>query len=173
MRKLLSFILLFCLVLYMGGYHLVYALYRQELKNEMRAWLSVHDNEPIGDNFYFSLNGKNITDDAFTWEEHDHEFSYHGELYDVVTIHYTENGVTIHALKDGRENELAKQLAGLDHTKQEKNSHKALLKFFPVCILPLLTEEAPAERALSLYNRTITPAAVFLPASILTPPPRA
>lgn len=134
MRKLLSVILLCCLLVYMGGYHLVYSLHKQELKNEMRAWLSVHAGVQIGDRFHFVLDKQNISDPFFTWEEQDHEFSYQGELYDVVTITYEKNSVTITALKDGRENELESQLAKLNSSTQGKNTQKALVKFFPVYI---------------------------------------
>ncbi|MES2004152.1 MAG: hypothetical protein V4450_06490 [Bacteroidota bacterium] len=134
MRKLLSAILLFCLVIYIGGYHLIYALYKQSVKTETRIWLSDHTDALLGEQFSFTQNGNAINDPYFEWEEVNTEFRYHGELYDVVRIHYNKGQVDISALKDGKENELNKQLSALDIHKQDKQKTFSVLKFFSVFV---------------------------------------
>ena len=172
MRKLLSVILLCCLLVYMGGYHLVYSLHKQELKNEMRAWLSAHAGAEVGDRFHFQLDKQNISNPSFTWEEQDQEFSYHGELYDVVTITYEKNSVTITALKDGRENELESQLAKLNRSTQGKNQQKALVKFFPVYIHDTNSSIAITERALLTSHTALCDEPVCPSLAVIAPPPR-
>lgn len=134
MKKLLPVILLFCLVVYMGGYHLIYALYKQGIRHDMRAWLSHHHDATFGNRFSFALSDNTVADPFFSWEETGAEFRYRGELYDVVSIHYGKDRISVCALKDGRENELDQQLSVLDHHKQEKQKTLSVLKFFSVFI---------------------------------------
>lgn len=173
MRKLLSVIVLSCMLVYIGGYHLVYALYKQTVKRDMREWLSVHRQAQVGDAFSFVLEGRSVTDPAFEWEEQDREFSYHGTIYDVVMISYEPNRVHITALQDGKENDLAKQLFSLDHNRQGKENQKAVLKLFPV-FLPVsqsaVTAQVKGEDRLFAEKNSSVPFRIL---AIQTPPPRA
>jgi hypothetical protein len=100
----------------------------------MRQWLSTHKRSELGDRFSFVQSGNNITDPAFEWEETNSEFRYHGELYDVIQIRYDKDKVHIIALKDGKENELDKQLSALDAHRQGKQRTGSVFKFFSVFV---------------------------------------
>ena len=134
LRKIFSILILCCLFIYIGGYHLVYTFYQYNLKQEMRAYLQTHDDARYGTYLSFPVVKNKIADPAFEWEETNKEFSYHGELYDVVAIKRTQDSIRICAMKDDRENDLEKQMAGIRHSKQERDSNPvlSLMKFFSV-----------------------------------------
>ncbi len=100
----------------------------------MRAYLQTHDDTRYGTYLSFPVVKNKIADPAFEWEETNKEFSYHGELYDVVAIKRTQDSIRICAMKDDRENDLEKQMAGIRHSKQERDSNPvlSLMKFFSV-----------------------------------------
>lgn len=134
LRKLLSISILCCLVIYIGGYHLIYAVYRAGIKQEMRAYLQKNKDTRLGTYFSFAVKDKKITDTHFSWEEKDEEFSYDGKMYDVVTVAYHSDSARICALKDERENNLAEQLAVIhngNHTDSEAGA-KTAFHFFSV-----------------------------------------
>lgn len=171
MRKLLSVIVLCCMLLYIGGYHLVYALYKQGVQHDMREWLLTHRDAKLGDHFSFALKGASVTDPAFEWEEQDREFSYHGALYDVIQLSYEKNSIHITALRDGKENDLARQLQALDHHRQAKDN-KAQFKLFPVFLpvrQPVVTAQTIEADRLFEEQTTSLPSRTR---SIQKPPPR-
>lgn len=138
----------------------------------MRQWLSTHKRSELGDRFSFVQNGDNITDPGFEWEETNSEFRYHGELYDVIQIRYDKERVHIIALKDGKENELDKQLSALDAHRRGKQKAGSVFKFFSVFVscesnqpfLPENTDENKIAAGISQLAYQTT--------SIALPPPR-
>lgn len=98
----------------------------------MRAYLQTHDDTRYGTYLNFPIVKNEVSDPSFDWEETDAEFSYQGELYDVVSIKKTKDSIRICALKDDRENDLEKQIAGIRHSKQDKDANPvlSLMKFF-------------------------------------------
>ena len=170
--------MLCCLVIYMGGYHLVYALYQAGVKNEMRHYLQNHTDDRYGTYFSFRLSQAKVNDPYFQWEEENQEFRYQGEFYDIVTIHRNGDSLHICALKDGRENELEKQLQDIykSNTNNKPQSAALAIKFFSVFCYSagtptfLLTSKAvnhtnrPDEKLLSEQsdNHTPPPRHVFL-----------
>lgn len=98
----------------------------------MRAYLQTHDDTRYGTYLNFPVVKNEVADPAFAWEETDAEFSYQGELYDVISLKRTKDSIRICALKDNRENDLEKQIAGIRHSKQDRDTDPvlSLLKFF-------------------------------------------
>ncbi len=138
----------------------------------MRQWLSSHKRSELGDRFSFVQNGNCITDPAFEWEEINSEFRYHGELYDVIQIRYDQNKVHIVALKDGKENELDKQLAALNAHRHGKQKAGSVLKFFSVFVSCEVSSLVFPEYASQLkIPAGISPLA-FRSSPIALPPPR-
>lgn len=117
----------------MGGYHLVYGVYRAGIKQDMRAYLKHHPDTKMGDYLCFRVKDHNIQAKNFSWEETDQEFSYLGSMYDVVNIRYSGDSVFIFALPDNRENNLADQLATLHKNSQDPHAASfSLIKMFSV-----------------------------------------
>ena len=116
----------------MGGYHLVAAIYRSGLKSEMRAYLQTHKDERFGTYLNFSEKEHQISDPNFEWEEVDEEFTYQGEMYDVVSINHQNGQILICALKDDKENHLERQVAEIRHTGNESKGipFPTVFKFF-------------------------------------------
>jgi len=69
-----------------GGYQLIYCLYQQEMKTEMKAFLKQNKSSQFGTRFEFNLQVKQVVDEQFSWEEEGSEFRYRGEMYDVVSL---------------------------------------------------------------------------------------
>lgn len=123
--------MLCCLIVCIGGYHLVYSLHRSGIKKEIKAYLATHKNSKYGEHLVFSVSDQKINDPAFAWEEAKKEFRYLGELYDVVTMQASADSIHIFAIKDTRENDLEKQLAEIDQNAKEHSS-KSPGAFFSV-----------------------------------------
>ncbi len=124
--------ILCCLVIYIGGYHLVYVFYQYNLKQEMRAYLQTHKDTRFGTYLDLALVNNEVTDPSFEWEETNQEFRYKGEMYDVVSVQKLQTSIHICALKDDRENDLEKQISSIRHTNNENGSNPvlSLMKFF-------------------------------------------
>jgi hypothetical protein len=98
----------------------------------MRAYLQTHDDTRYGTYLIFPIVKNEVRDPDFEWEETNEEFSYHGELYDVVSVKITKDSIQICGLKDDRENGLEKQMANIRHSKHDTGANPilSLLKFF-------------------------------------------
>lgn len=98
----------------------------------MRVYLQTHDDTRYGSYLSFPVEKNEIKDPAFVWEETNEEFSYRGELYDVVSIKTGKDSIRICALKDDRENQLEKQMETIRHTKDDTHTNPvlSLMKFF-------------------------------------------
>jgi beta-xylosidase len=156
----------------MGGYHLPYAVYQAECRQEMKAYLTTHSDAALGTRFSFIRTGSSIADPAFSWEEEGEEFLYNGALYDVVTIRHTADSVIIHAICDDKENQLEQQLAAVRAAGglQHKNPHA--IKAFPVFIAPTALQIQPQVillQAKHIYSHTDC---TDIKLALHTPPPR-
>lgn len=160
-------------MVYVGGYHLLYSVYQFGLKNEMRTYLKQHSGSAYGEHLSFHLVKGMITDPSFTWEENKEEFRYKGEWYDVVMVHHSADSISITAIKDDRENNLARQVTEI-HRTQHTNSGPAvsLLKFFSPFYIPAAS--CNIFLPLTQINYGVVTAMRFLPADreVHTPPPR-
>lgn len=136
-RKTVSSILLLCLLVYIGGYHLIYSLYQQNLKTEMKAFLKQNKSSQFGTRFEFTINNNQVTDPKFSWEEEGEEFRYQHELYDIVSLEKKQGKLIVVCLKDKDENQLEKQLDEIHKSNKSTNSKTAQnsIKFFSVFYL--------------------------------------
>ncbi len=132
MKRTACYILLICIITYIGGYYLIYTFYQHGLKSEMKTYLKANKQSNFGIKFQFKLYQGEISNPDFVWEEKGEEFKYKNEYYDVVTIEKDKGQIKIICLKDDNENKLEQQLNQIN--KKEKNSTSATrlsqLKFF-------------------------------------------
>lgn len=173
MKKLFSILIISCLLIYIGGYHLVYSVYQYGLQKEMRTYLQHNPDPRYGTYLSFQLSNNVITDPSVEWEKENEELRYKGELYDIVTVHRDADSIRIFALKDDRENKLEKQLAEIHHTHPTSSSSTlTVLKFFSVFHLP--DEENMGLQELSRVQYASIMNISFYPAyhEVHTPPPR-
>lgn len=122
----------------MGGYHFIYSLYQQELKTEMKTYLSANRASEFGTIFEFTLNNNKVVDSGFTWEEENVEFRFNQDLYDIVHIEKKEGKLLVTCLKDNDENQLEKQINEIHKNNKPFNSKTAqqTVKFFSSFYLP-------------------------------------
>lgn len=174
MRNIATVILLFSMVIYIGGYHLVYAWHQAGLKEEMKAYLKCNKQANYGTKFSFMTCNGAIEDPKFEWEEEEAEFRYDNEWYDVVYLDKKDGVVQICCLKDNSENELEKQLDEIHKAQKSPSSTKALshLKYFPGFYFKESFEQPIAYNEIAVLNPH---SKSFLPrniAEIHKPPPR-
>jgi hypothetical protein len=116
----------------MGGYHLIFSLYQQGLKTEMKAFLKENKQSKFGTRLEFALDGDQIKDASFSWEDENEEFRYHQDLYDVLNIEKQDGKIILICIKDNDENQLESQLKEIHKINNTGNS-KSLqnnFKFF-------------------------------------------
>lgn len=140
----------------------------------MRAYLKTHNDSRLGTYLGFRLVQNKINDPSFEWTETNTEFSYQGEMYDVVSIKTTRDSICICALKDNRENELDKQMAAIRHSRNDTGSHPviSLMKFFSAFTFSDTGIVFPSYTAAVCY--AVNPFMSILSGNseILSPPPR-
>jgi hypothetical protein len=174
MRKTLSILLLFSILLYTGGYHFACVLYQSYLKQDMKYYLQHSDNTAYGTHLCLSLTDGRIMDPAFAWEEENTEFRYRNEWYDVISVKKTAGKILICCLKDGNENEIEKQWNELHHKNKDASSslQLSLLKF--CSSLQAFYEMQPriCDPFLAAYCITCTTFFLNNIKEIHTPPPR-
>lgn len=161
-------------MIYIGGYHLVYAVYRAGIKQEMRVYLQKNKDTRLGTYLSFAVKDKQVSDPYFEWEETGKEFSYRGEMYDVVTLSCQSDSIRICALKDERENNLAGQLAVIHQSSHQNNAAntRAVLHFFSVFTVE---PEQVCQGQLSsviLHTAYFHTKPVLNTGEVTTPPPR-
>jgi hypothetical protein len=123
-------------LVYIGGYHLIYSLYQQGLKTEMKAFLKENNSSSFGSRLVFTLSGNQIMDPDFSWEEENKEFRYQQEFYDVVSIEKKDGKMILICLKDNEENNLENQLNEIHkfnkagHAKSTQNNNRYFSVFY-------------------------------------------
>lgn len=114
--------------MYIGGAYIAFHARRSNLKKEVRNYLLTHKNMG-GELLTFQTKNGIVSDESFAWEE-EHEFSFNGKMYDVISVQHENNSVKIHCIKDDDENALM-ELYALSHKATGKNtsSSNQTLKF--------------------------------------------
>jgi hypothetical protein len=110
------------MIIYLGGYQIISACYRLELKIEAHQFLKTN---PTGDFltvFHFDLKDGEIQASNFEWEEAGKEFKYNNSMYDVVKMEEQNHQMVVYCYNDGGENKLEKHL---DEIHQKQNNPKA------------------------------------------------
>jgi len=172
-KRIFSILIITCLLVYIGGYHLVYAVYQLGIKQEMKAYLKSHKDINYGSYFQFRLDKQKVQDASFEWEEENEEFRYRGDYYDIVSIQSNADSIQICALKDGRENDLEKKLTAIhSQPDQSQTASISFIKHFPAFYFSRNSLVFSPHNTHSGYPITATIGRVTDKADILTPPPR-
>lgn len=157
----------------MVGYRLVYTAYKKSIKREMRAYLAANPDTELGIPMQFALKNGRVSSPGFTWEHTNKEFHYKGEMYDVLKIRYTQDSVHITAFKDGKENDLNKQLAAIQQNKKKKEAGSvSFLKFFSVFTMPPDAEEIAHSENSLIFNESYIQSLFSHCSDVITPPPQ-
>lgn len=174
LKKIFSILILCCLAIYIGGYHLVYALYQSSIKQEMRAYLATHTDTRYGSYFNFKMEKNRIDDPLFNWEENNKEFRYKGEWYDVIAIQKSGDSIRISSIKDDRENRLEKQLAEIHQNKHNCSSTTSIsfIKFFSLFYIPGNMQKYITHSGVITYFLTDDRNCLSINCQVSTPPPR-
>jgi hypothetical protein len=171
LKKLIVIFLSVCFLLNIAGYHIIFYLRQEGIKTEMREAIRMQTYNENETDFVFSLNDKKAMK-QLEWEGDD-EFSFNGDMYDVIEKN-TDNGkLIIRALADKKETALLNNTK--DKWSHEEKSNKVTDELFQ--LLQSLFHSTRTEELVfikPLENRT---AFISLPLpsqlkKIPTPPPR-
>jgi len=126
LKKLVIIFLSLCFLLNIAGYHVIFYFRQEGIKAEMREAIRLQSYSQDEADFVFSLNDKQGMK-QLDWEGND-EFSYNGEMYDVIEKK-TENGkLIIRSIADKRETALLNKAK--DHWSQNEKSNKVADELF-------------------------------------------
>jgi flagellar biosynthesis component FlhA len=160
---------------YIGGYHILYAVYQAGLKSEMRSFLQKNrSNTNYGTHLVLKSNNGKITDDRFEWEEEGEEFRYNQELYDIVTLEVHQGYTIICCLKDNAENQLENQLEEIRKTEKKTKttqSHQQIKMFSAFCISYERHEIFYSQESISKYSN-FSSEILIRSSEIFLPPPQ-
>lgn len=160
-----------CLLLDIIGYHFIFYLRQEEIKAEMREAIRLQTYSEHETDFVFSLDDKKGIK-QLDWEGDD-EFSFNGEMYDVIEKK-TENGkMIIRAIADGQETALLNKAK--DHWNQNEKSNKVADELFQ--LLQSLFHSSKTEEFVVIKPSAnkISFISLLLPSEVIkipTPPPR-
>lgn len=171
LKKLIVIFLSVCFLLNISGYHIIFYLRQQEIKAEMRAAIRMQTYSEDETDFVFLLNDKQSMK-QLAWEGDD-EFSFNGEMYDVIEKK-TENGkLVIRSIADKQETALLNKAK--DHWNQNEKSNKVADELFQLLqslFHPSTTEELvfikPSLNRISFISLSLPSQVKKIP----TPPPR-
>lgn len=147
------------------GSFIVYKIKQAEIKEEIKTKMIAQLSDEAFKVFENPRENKEID-----WEEADKEFTYHGEMYDVVRI---EKGNTYYCLKDSKEKKLLDEYGKQQSQTLPRKAQNSNLGFLIGFILP--NEIAPFENsAFIIEKRFFLKNASALEAlkQITTPPPK-
>jgi len=170
MQKLLGILLLFCLATPLIGTYagLRFEKYRARRTAKKHILAGLPDSALVF--FQFS---KNDGETLLRWE-HEQEFEYQGQMYDVVKKSEQGDSVQLWCWRDHAETKLNRQLRQLVAQYQANdpcrhNKEQRLAIFF----LTLFYQDAPALRIFCAHPKlsTLPSAVVHLPSTDVAPPP--
>lgn len=152
---------------------MMFAVYQSVMKHDIQAHLKTNRDTRFSTTLSFRLEKGKIANPEFEWEEANEEFTYRGELYDIITLQYSTDSVQIWALKDIRENKLIDRYVEINKSKHNKSSTILyVLKFFSVFTIDA---KEPLFMTLQLKNRyydICQSGFLSLAYKVNTPPPR-
>jgi len=180
LKKLIVICLLVCFLLNITGYHIIFYLRQEQIKTEMRAAIRMRTYSEDETDFVFLLNDKQSMK-QLNWEGDD-EFSYKGEMYDVIERKIedarTNNPVRqgkliIRSIADKQETTLLDKVK--DHWNQNEKSNKVADELFQ--LLQSLFHSSKAEELVLIKPSVNRIPFISLPLpsqvkKIPTPPPR-
>lgn len=131
MKKLISILLLTALLVYTGGSFIVFKYKEAIQKQEMMGYIQLNPQSALATQLHFSKQAIQNHSIQFEWEEEGQEFSYNGEMYDVVNSTVDNDSIRITAIKDKIENQLIEQYTSLvKHQSNSQSTTASLLKLF-------------------------------------------
>lgn len=110
------------MIVYLGGYQMISACYRLELKMEAHQFLKTNPGVDFLSVFEFDLKDGEIQAADFQWEERGKEFKFNNTMYDVVKIEELNHQMVVYCYNDSGESKLEKHL---DEIHQKQNNPKA------------------------------------------------
>lgn len=110
------------MLIYLGGYQIISACYKLELKSEAKQFLQSNPSADYLTRFQFDLRGGEIDAANFEWEEEGQEFRLNGAMYDVVQLKEQHGKLIVYCYNDSGESKLEKHL---DEIHQKQNNPKA------------------------------------------------
>lgn len=174
MKKLISILVMVSLLINIGGYHLVYHVYRAGIKQDIMTYLASHVDSSIGSHLSFKLSGSEVSDPNFQWEDDQKEFRYKGELYDVVSKTEDNGFLRINALKDSRENSLEKELFQLGGQTNHKSAsgYATMFKLFSFYCIPEKGINEITSLVPITYGILANPSYPSINSQVIYPPPQ-
>ena len=172
LKKLIFIFLSVCFLLNITGYHIIFYLQQEGIKAEMRAAIRMQTYSEDETDFVFSVNDKQSMS-QLDWEGDD-EFSYKGEMYDVIDRKIEDGKLTIRSIADKQETALLNKVK--DHWNQNEKSNKVADELFQ--LLQSLFHSSKAEELVLIKPSVNRISFISLPLpsevkKIPTPPPRA
>ena len=130
MKKIVAFILLTALFLNIIGYHFIFQMQQHQVKEDMKEYLSSSKDIQNAVELRFSLaDASSIS--KLKWEE-EKEFTYNGEMYDVIKKENANGELVIQCIKDKKETHLVNNYEKVSKETQgdplSKNKSTGLLK---------------------------------------------
>lgn len=110
------------MIVYLGGYQIISACYRLELKMEAHQFLKTNPSGEFLSVFEFDMKDGEIKASNFEWEERGKEFKFNNTMYDVVKMEELNNQMVVYCYNDNGESKLEKHL---DEIHQKQNNPKA------------------------------------------------
>lgn len=160
-----------CFLLNIIGYYIIFYFRQEGIKVEMREVICQQTYNENETDFVFSLNDKQAMK-QLEWEGDD-EFTFNGEMYDVIEKK-TENGqLTIRAIADVQETALLNK--SKEHWNQDEKSNRVADELFQ--LLQSLYHSSKAEQLLLIKPSVdkVSFVSLLLPLQVKkipTPPPR-
>jgi hypothetical protein len=171
LKKLITIFLCVCFFLNIIGYHIIFYLQQEQIKAEMRAAIRMQTYSEDETDFVFLLNDKQSMK-QLDWEGND-EFSFNGEMYDVIEKKIKDKKLIIRSIADRQETALLNKVK--DHWNQNEKSNKVADELFQ--LLQSLFHSSKTEEL--VFNKPSLNRTSFislpLPSQVKkipTPPPR-
>lgn len=162
------------MVIYMGGYQLVAMGYRWELKATMKAWLRTSRQSPYHTVLTFAVVNGQLSDPGLHWEETGKEFSYRGNLYDIISVETHGHTATVYCVNDHAEKKLLSLITAM-RGHQQKSSAGAKTGFQKLLLSVFELQQHSVAPGIAALPRKILPQQLNKPVSqvrdILSPPP--
>jgi hypothetical protein len=141
MKRFAGIVLLMLMGYNLIGYFPAFYTMQQNVKREMRSALRIRQNRNELTTLSFALQNGKVNDADFEQLEED-EFSYKGEMYDVVRTEKTGNTITFYCLNDKKESRLFADLQQFIKQNSAENPFQKSSKLFNTfCKLEFISSE--------------------------------
>jgi hypothetical protein len=149
LKRFIAILFFLTLLIYSGGYFLIYAYQKMMIRQEVSTML--HSDHSVAQSFLtnFSFPSENFEQNKiahFHWTEEGKEFSYDGHLYDVVSLHCNGSNTIITCINDKEETRLEDRLV-----KMSDNFNKKVNAKIPL-ILKLVSSNFICPQHASIYS---------------------